>query len=69
MERAFNFPASYLQLLLSLIFLHHLVYTFWIDVCQSNGNLLASGGYDGNVEIVDKREAKIVQTFKGIHNS
>ena len=41
--------------------------TRWIDVCQSNGNLLASGGGDMTVKIFDKREAKIVQTFDGIH--
>ena len=42
--------------------------TFWIDVCQSDGNLLASGGYDLNVKIFDKRESKIVQTFDDIHD-
>ena len=41
--------------------------TRWIDVCQSNGNLLASGGGNMAVKIFDKREAKIVQTFDGIH--
>ena len=41
--------------------------TFWIDVCQSNGNLLAASGKDEKVKIFDKRESKIVQTFDGIH--
>ena len=42
-------------------------YTCWIDVCQSNGNLLASGGDDMNVKIFGKRESKIVRTLDGIH--
>ena len=41
----------------------------WIDVCQNNGNLLASCGLDEDVKIFDKRESKIVQTFNGIHES
>ncbi len=44
-------------------------WTFWIDVCQSNGNLLASGGGDKVIKIFDKRESKIVQTFEGVHSS
>ncbi len=44
-------------------------FTFWIDVCQSNGNLLASGGQDGIIKIFDKRESKIVKTFEGVHSS
>ena len=44
-----------------------LVTTYWIDVCQSNGNLLASGGEDHNVKVFDKREVKIVRTFDDIH--
>ena len=43
--------------------------TMWIDVCHSNGNLLASGGSDDKVKIFDKRESKIVQTFDNIHKS
>ena len=39
----------------------------WIDVCQSNGNLLAAGGENNNIKIFDKRLSKIVQTFYGIH--
>lgn len=42
--------------------------TFWIDVCQSNGNLLASGG-SSETRIFDKRKSKIVNTFKDIHAS
>ena len=29
--------------------------------------MLATGGWDKNVKIFDKRESKIVQTFDGIH--
>ena len=43
--------------------------TYWIDVCQSNGNLLVSAGAQKLVRIFDKRESKIVQTFDGIHTS
>jgi WD40 repeat protein len=38
--------------------------TVCIDVCQSNRNLLASGGTDQRIKIFDKRESKIVKTFK-----
>ena len=38
-----------------------------IDVCQSDGNLLALGGASGDIKIFDKRELKIVQTFPNIH--
>ena len=41
---------------------------YWIDACQTNGNLLASGGTDQDVKIFDKRESEIVQTFDDIHN-
>ena len=43
--------------------------TSWIDVCQSNGNILAAGGSDRNVKIFDKRESSIVQTVDDIHTS
>ncbi len=42
--------------------------TYSIDVFQSNGNLLASGGSDKAIKIFDKRESKIVKTFEGIHS-
>ncbi len=45
-----------------------IAWTNWIDVCQSNGNLLASGGGDKVIKIFDKRESKIVKTFEGIHS-
>ena len=41
----------------------------WIDVCQSNGNLLASGGEDCGVHIFDKRESRVVQIFPKSHTS
>ena len=44
-------------------------WAYWIDVCQSDGNLLAASGADKRVRIFDKRESKIVQTFDGIHTS
>ncbi len=44
-------------------------FAYWIDVCQSNGNLLASGGGDGITKIFDKRESKIVKTFEDVHPS
>ena len=47
--------------------LRNLETTYWIDVCQSNENLLAFGGQDKIVKIFDKRESKIVKTFDSIH--
>jgi WD40 repeat protein len=43
-------------------------WTYWIDVSQSNGNLLVSGGDDTIIKIFDKRESKIVKTFEGVHS-
>ena len=43
--------------------------TIWIDVCQNNGNLLATVGRGHGVLIFDKRTSKIVQLFDNIHNS
>ena len=46
---------------------HYLIgWTYWIDVCQSNGNLLASGGCDRTIKIFDKRKSMFVQTFDSI---
>ncbi len=39
---------------------------FWIDVCQSDPNLLASGGTGLEIQIFDKRKSKIVKTFEDI---
>ena len=41
--------------------------TRWINVCPINGNMMASGGFDQNIKIFDKRESKIVKTFDKIH--
>jgi hypothetical protein len=56
---------------ISLIKVWHLLLfrlIYWIDVYQSDGNLLASGGMDKNIKIYDRRESKIVKTFDGIHS-
>ena len=44
-------------------------YTYWIDACPIDGNLLASGGIAEKVKIFDKRELNIVKTFENIHSS
>ena len=41
--------------------------TYWIDVCPSNSNLLATVGTDCNVEIFGRRESTIVRTIDSIH--
>ena len=48
-------------------FVSLIAFTYLIDVCQSNGNLLAAGGQD--IKIYDRREAKNMATFSGIHKS
>ena len=45
------------------------MYTYWIDVCPTDSNLLASGGDDVDIKIFDKRESKIVKTIDDIHFS
>ena len=47
--------------------LHPLDNTYWIDICQRDGNMLATCGYDKYVRIFDKRESRIVRTFYDIH--
>ena len=39
----------------------------WIDVCKSDGNLLASCGSDDSIKIFDRRESRIIKAFEGIH--
>jgi hypothetical protein len=41
--------------------------TIWIDVCQANGNLLASCGQDEQIKVFDRRESRIVKRFQDIH--
>ena len=43
--------------------------TFWIDVCPTDANLLASAGLDRSIKIIDRRESKIVKTIDEIHSS
>ena len=47
----------------------NIVYTYGIDVCPINGNLVAAGGDDKSLKIFDKREAKIVKTYDDLHSS
>ena len=39
--------------------------TYWIDVCQNDGNLLVIGGV-WNIEVFDKRVSKIIKTCDGV---
>ena len=41
--------------------------TNWVDVCQSDSNLLVSGGSDKSIKIYDHRIEKISKTFDNIH--
>ena len=43
-------------------------YTFWIDVCPTDSNLLASGGEGMNIKIYDRLESRIVKTIDDIHS-
>mgnify|MGYP000865260429 CR=1 FL=1 len=40
---------------------------YWIDVCPSDGNFLASCGRDRNVKVYDRRESRVVKIFDGFH--
>ena len=43
--------------------------THWINVCQSNGNLLAAGGGEMVVKVFDKRESRFIKKFDdGAHS-
>lgn len=44
-------------------------YTYWIDVCPTDGNLVAAVGGDCEVKIYDRRASKIVNTFTSVHKS
>lgn len=56
------------ELTIILITNLHLDCTYWIDVCSNDGNLLATGGNDGNIKIYDRRSSSIVKTFE-VHTS
>ena len=42
--------------------------TYWIDPCQANSNLLATGGSSKTINVYDKRNSQIVKTFEDIHS-
>lgn len=39
-------------------------FTYRIDVCQSNGNLLAADGIDRKIKVYDKRVSTIIKRFE-----
>ena len=41
---------------------------YWIDPCQANSNLLATGGHSKKINVYDKRNSQIVKTFEDIHS-
>ena len=43
--------------------------TYSIDVCETDGNLLATSGEDCNVKIYDHREKSIVRCFENFFAS
>ena len=70
-----RYPANRLNSLLyiSCFFFVNLIFVllgvaFRIDICPSNGNLLVSCGSERTVKIFDKRESKVVKSFRGIHD-
>lgn len=67
---SFSFSCNYFEKLNlnfnSLSFL--LVPATWIDVCRTNGNLLAIGCNDRSIKIFDKRCYSSVRTFDRIHS-
>ena len=42
--------------------------TDWIDRCPTDGNMLASCGFDRNVKIFDRRQKGIVMIFSEVTN-
>ena len=56
----------YFELLNNLFAL--LDWTKWIDPCQANSNLLATGGSSKKINVYDKRNSQIVKTFEDIHS-
>ena len=44
-----------------------LEYTYSIDPCQTNSNLLATGGGSQRINIYDKRNSQIVKRFEDMH--
>ena len=43
-------------------------HVFWIDVCPTNANLVATSSADKIIKIFDKRSSEIVKTFQNIHS-
>lgn len=41
--------------------------TYWIDVCPTDGNLVATCDSDKNIKIYDARESKLIDTLDRIH--
>lgn len=44
-------------------------HTNWIDVCPSDGNLLAAGGESKDIKIYDRRQSSLAKILKPLHTS